>query len=80
MNYMIRDAENVQHPPTQCGLIQDGNSLFYMNDAPQTMKTVSSPAVYLLQLEQHSAQTLVLTVFIHQNQLRGIVEVVVNGL
>lgn len=39
---MIKDAENTQLPsPSQCALIQDGNSSFYMRDVPQTMKSIS---------------------------------------
>lgn len=42
MNYMIKDVENAQLPsPRECILIQDGNSSFYMHDAPQTMRTIS---------------------------------------
>ena len=42
MNHMIQDAENAQLPsPSQCALIQDGNSSFYMSDVPRTMKAIS---------------------------------------
>ena len=37
---MIKDAENVELP-CQCDLIVDGNATLYMNNVPQTMKTIS---------------------------------------
>ena len=39
---MLRDAENAKRPsPSQCALIQDGNSSFYMSEVPRTMKAIS---------------------------------------
>lgn len=42
INYLIKDIENAKLPPSsECALIQDGNSSFYMKDVPHTMQTIS---------------------------------------